>query len=123
MSSSRVSWLLDEFRLIEETVVVDAAEEGAADVVTAVADVVRDVSELMVAGDGAAAEVEAVKVAAEGAAVAARKVAKLLATSPAAVLSDELVPLAVTPVALAGRMIWGYLCCHSSCHWRNSCCC
>lgn len=114
MSSSLVSWLLDEFRLIEVTAVVDVAEEGADDAATVVAGgAVREASELLVAGDVTAAEVEAVKVAAEGAAVAARKVAKLLATSPAA---DAFVPLAATPVALAGRMIWGYLCCHSSCH-------
>lgn len=34
-----------------------------------------------------------------------------------------IVVVAVAVVAGAGRIICGYLCCHSNCHWRNNCCC
>ncbi len=65
-------------------------------------------SEVQGAGEGAGEEA--------GGAVAAKKVARLAAASP---VTDP----GPFGVALAGNMICGYLCCHSSCHWRKSCCC
>ena len=107
MSSSRVScWLLDEEEFLVAAVAVEVAE--------ATEEVEGGASELLVVVCGGVGADETAVVGC-CAAVAARKVAKLLATSPA-VLTDELAPLGPTPVALAGKMIWGYLCCHSSCH-------
>lgn len=67
------------------------------------------VCEVLGAGEGAATE------EVDGIELADRIAVKLAATSPAV---DGLLL-----GALAGKIICGYLCCHSSCHWRNNCCC
>lgn len=90
-------------------------------VVEATTEVTESFCELLGDGEGA----EEVDDGRDELAAASIAAVKLLATSspPLDTAAIALCADGLLHGGLAGKMICGYLCCHSSCHWRNNCCC